>query len=139
MSVPEELKSFFAIGIVALLLVIYFYEEESVPLFLVVLFIFGILYSLYASVKKYNIEKDKDVEFVQRLERDLLSSKDRIQTLKDYIKRLEYQESSVNVSASVSSDELSRRYDVRADYRRALKIVKNMLEKEIKIMKRQSE
>lgn len=139
MSVPEELKSFFAIGIVALLLVVYFYEEESVLLFLVALFIFGILYSLYASVKKYNIEKDKDVEFVQRLERDLLSSKDRIQTLKDYIKRLEYQESSVNVSASVSSDELSRRYDVRADYRRALKIVKNMLEKEIKRMKRQSE
>ena len=136
MSVPEELKSFFAIGIVALLLVVYFYEEESVPLFLVVLFIFGILYSLYASIKKYNIEKDKDVEFVQRLERDLLSSKDRIQTLKDYIKRLEYQESSVNVSASVSSDELSRRYDVRADYRRALKIVKNMLEKEIKRKKR---
>lgn len=33
MSVPEELKSFFAIGIVALLLVVYFYEEESVPLF----------------------------------------------------------------------------------------------------------
>lgn len=135
MSEPEELKSFFAIGIVALLLVVYFYEEESVPLFLVVLFIFGILYSLYASVKKYNIEKDKDVEFVQRLERELLSSKDRIQTLKDYIKRLEYQESSVNVSASVSSDELSRRYDVRADYRRALKIVKNMLEKEIKRMR----
>lgn len=135
MSVPEELKSFFAIGIVALLLVVYFYEEESVSLFLVALFIFGILYSLYASVKKYNIEKDKDVEFVQRLERDLLSSKDRIQTLKDYIKRLEYQESSVNVSASVSSDELSRRYDVRADYRRALKIVKNMLEKEIKRMR----
>lgn len=139
MSVPEELKSFFAIGIVALLMVVYFYEEESVPLFLVALFIFGILYSLYASVKKYNIEKDKDVEFVQRLERDLLSSKDRIQTLKDYIKRLESQESSVNVSASVSSDELSRRYDARADYRRALKIVKNMLEKEINSMKRQSE
>lgn len=135
MSVPEELKSFFAIGIVALLLVVYFYEEESVPLFLVALFIFGILYSLYASVKKYNIEKDKDVEFVQRLERDLLSSKDRIQTLKDYIKRLEYQESSVNVSASVSSDELLRRYDTRAGYRRALKIVKNMLEKEIKRIK----
>ena len=125
MSVPEELKSFFAIGIVALLLV--------------ALFIFGILYSLYASVKKYNIEKDKDVEFLQRLERDLLSSKDRIQTLKDYIKRLEYQESSVNVSAGVSSDELLRRYDARADYRRALKIVKNMLEKEIKRMKIQSE
>lgn len=139
MSVPEELKSFFAIGIVALLMVVYFYEEESVPLFLVALFIFGILYSLYASVKKYNIEKDKDVEFVQRLERELLSSKDRIQTLKDYIKRLEYQESSVNVSASVSSDELSRRYDAIADYRRALKIVKNMLEKEINSMKRQSE
>ena len=100
------------------------------------MFIFGILYSLYASVKKYNIEKDKDAEFVQRLERDLLSSKDRIQTLKDYIMRLEYQESGVNVSASVSSDELSRRYDVRADYRRALKIVKNMLEKEIKRKKR---
>lgn len=135
MSVPEELKSFFAIGIVALLLVVYFYEEESVSLFLVAVFIFGILYSLYASVKKYNIEKDKDAEFVQRLERDLLSSKDRIQTLKDYIKRLEYQESSVNVSASVSSDELSRRCDARADYRRALKIVKNMLEKEIKRMR----
>lgn len=139
MSVPEELKSFFAIGIVALLLVVYFYEEEFVPLFLVLLFAFGILYSLYASIKKYNIEKDKDVEFVQRLERDLLSSKDRIQTLKDYIKRLEYQESGVNVSASVSSDELSRRYDVRADYRRALKIVKNMLAKEIKRIKKQSE
>ena len=139
MSVPEELKSFFAIGIVALLLVVYFYEEESVPLFLVLLFAFGILYSLYASIKKYNTEKDKDVVFVQRLERDLLSSKDRVQTLKDYIIRLEYQESSVNVSASVSSDELSRRYDVRADYRRALKIVKNMLEKEIKRTKRQSE
>ena len=135
MSVPEELKSFFAIGIVALLLVVYFYEEESVALFFVLLFAFGILYSLYASIKKYNSEKDKDVEFVQRLERELLSSKDRVQTLTDYIKRLEYQESSVNVSAGVSSDELLRRYDARAGYRRALKIVKNMLKKEIKRIK----
>lgn len=132
MSIPEELKNFFAIGIFTVLLCCYFYEAESVSFFKVVLFFCGIIYALYASVRKYNIEKEKDVEFIQRLTKDLLSSTDRIKILKEYVKRLNYQHDNVNTSASVSSEELCRRCDLKADYKRALKIVQTMLEKEIK-------
>lgn len=130
MQIPEELKPFFILFIFVVLVGMWLFREPGVSLFLIGVIVLGTLYALISVIKRYNEDKAKDLEFVRRLEQELIKSSDKIKTLETFAENLSYQELHINTDASVSSEEQSRRWRLRSDYRRALKIVEDMLKKE---------
>lgn len=130
MQIPEELKPFFILFIFVVLVGMWLFRESGVSLFLIGVIVLGTLYALIGVIKRYNEDKAKDLEFIRGLEQELIKSSDKIKTLETFAKNLSFQESHINTSASVSSEEQSRRWRLRSDYRRALKIVEDMLKKE---------
>lgn len=130
MQIPEELKPFFILFIFVVLVGMWLFRESGVSLFLIGVIVLGTLYALISVIKRYNEDKAKDLEFVRRLEQELIKSSDKIKILETFAENLSYQELHINTDASVSSEEQSRRWRLRSDYRRALKIVEDMLKKE---------